>query len=296
MWLEMQRRKVGEKSGMQMWGSDVKYAKKLEQAKLNKDLKEQAALRKKKKEEEKLNGLKKVQDENSNLVESEEEDDDLDDGDDTFVPPPSFELQYPCPAPEVPQLSRKLTEEEEKEVAVLVDLLLGDRLGSCAPLVVRYLGRAKEKRNKMPILNTAKSSLRYNVSPAAAAAIATGFLQDLIASGHLSSELAYMACDPSKLVWARKAAMAQSKEADQERMEEEEITAVYFDGRRDKTRALVPDIHGKLHPRIIKEEHIAVTVEPSGKYLTHFTPPPAVHPEKPALKEAEALYEVSWSY
>ena len=41
--------KVGEKSAMQMRGSDVKYAKKLEQARLNKDLKEQAALRKKEK-------------------------------------------------------------------------------------------------------------------------------------------------------------------------------------------------------------------------------------------------------
>ena len=43
--LEMKGRKIGEKSGMQKRGSDVKYAKKLEQAKVNKDLKEQAALR-----------------------------------------------------------------------------------------------------------------------------------------------------------------------------------------------------------------------------------------------------------
>ena len=43
--LEMKGRNIGEKSGMQMRGSDVKYAKKLEQAKVNKDLKEQAALR-----------------------------------------------------------------------------------------------------------------------------------------------------------------------------------------------------------------------------------------------------------
>ena len=86
--------------------------------------------------------------------------------------------------------------------------------------------------------------------------------------------------------------MAKSRTIDQERMEGEEITAVYFDGRKDKTRALVPDIHGKMHPRIIKEEHVAVTVEPSGRYLTHFTSPPAVHPQKPAFKEAESLFEV----
>ena len=141
-------------------------------------------------------------------------------------------------------------------------------------------------------MNTATASLRYNVSPAAAAAIATGYLQDLIANGHLPLDLSYLACDPSKLVRARKAAMVQSKAVDKERLGEEKITAVYFDGRRDLTRAVVPDVHGKLHPRIIKEEHIAVTVEPSGKYLTHFTSPSAVHPEKPAFKEAEALFEV----
>ena len=290
VWLDMQRRKVGEKSGMQMRGSDIKYAKKLEQAKANKDLKEQAALKKQKKDEEagiRLNRL--VQDENSNLHECEDEDGDIDDSDDDFVPLPSCALL--CSA-EVVQLSRKLTEEEVKEAAALVDLLLEDRLGQYAPLVARYLGRAKEKRNNMPVMNTATASLRYNVSPAAAAAIATGFLQDLIANGHLPLDLSYLACDPSKLVRARKAAMVQSKAVDKERLEEEKITAVYFDGRRDLTRALVPDVHGKLHPRIIKEEHIAVTVEPSGKYLTHFTPPSAVHPEKPAFKEAESLFEV----
>jgi hypothetical protein len=37
---------------------------------------------------------------------------------------------------------------------------------------------------------------------------------------------------------------------------------------------------------------VAVTVEPSGHYLTRFTPPPAHHPEKPAFKEAEALFEI----
>ena len=86
--------------------------------------------------------------------------------------------------------------------------------------------------------------------------------------------------------------MAESKGKDKEKGEEEKVTGIYFDGRRDKTRALIPDSAGKMHPRIIKEEHVAVTVEPSGKYLAHFTPPPAVHPEKPAQKEAECLFEL----
>ena len=55
---------------------------------------------------------------------------------------------------------------------------------------------------------------------------------------------------------------------------------------------MVPDARGQLHPKIIKEEHVSVTWEPHGRYLTHFTPEPAVHPDKPAKKVAEALYDV----
>ena len=58
----------------------------MEQAKVNKDLKEQAALKKQKKDEEagiSLNRL--VQDENSNLHECEDKDGDSDDSDDDFV-------------------------------------------------------------------------------------------------------------------------------------------------------------------------------------------------------------------
>ena len=104
--------------------------------------------------------------------------------------------------------------------------------------------------------------------------------------------MSYLAIDPSKIVRARKVSMNKSREEDREKDGEEKITGIYFDGRKDKTRALIPDSFGKVHPRIVKEEHISVTVEPSGKYLTHFTPLPAKYPEKPALKEAESLFGI----
>jgi hypothetical protein len=44
--------------------------------------------------------------------------------------------------------------------------------------------------------------------------------------------------------------------------------------------------------RMIKEEHIAVTEEPVGKYLTHSVPEDPIYPEKPALKTAQALYTI----
>ena len=70
------------------------------------------------------------------------------------------------------------------------------------------------------------------------------------------------------------------------------IEAIYFDGRKDKTRVMVEDSLGRLHPRVVKEDHISVTAEPEGRYLAHFTPEAAIHPDKPAKKVAEGLHAV----
>ena len=108
---------------------------------------------------------------------------------------------------------------------------------------------------------------------------------DLIAAGHLEPEMAYLACDPSKVMRARQAAMTRSKAKDNANYDHEQIIGMGYDGRRDKqTRAMVPDSTGKLRMRIITEEHEAVTEEPSGRYLTHFTP------EAPSSSERSALH------
>ncbi|KAG0727262.1 hypothetical protein GWK47_035023 [Chionoecetes opilio] len=59
---------------------------------------------------------------------------------------------------------------------------------------------------------------------------------------------------------------------------------------------MVPDSYGKLHPRLIREEHVSVTEEPSGRYLCHFVPEDPVPPEKPAFKVAQALYDLLVTY
>ena len=131
------------------------------------------------------------------------------------------------------------------------------------------------------------------MSPSAAATIASEFLKDLIAAGHLDPDMAYLACDPSKLYRARKAAMEDAREQDLEKHKEAKIVGMGYDGRKDKhTRAMVEDSHGMVKMRMIKEEHISVTEEPDGKYLTHFVPEDPIYPEKPALKTAQALYTI----
>ena len=50
--------------------------------------------------------------------------------------------------------------------------------------------------------------------------------------------------------------MKSARAKDKEKIKDSEIIGISFDGRKDLTRALIPDSTGKLHPRIIKEQHI----------------------------------------
>ena len=150
----------------------------------------------------------------------------------------------------------------------------------------------------MPASGKLTSSLainapRFGISRAATGAIATAFLQDLIAAGHLNPEMSYLACDPNKIARARQAAMKESQVRDNQKYESGEIIGMGYDGRRDKhTRAMVADSTGKMKMRIVTEEHEAVTEEPSGRYLTHFVPEIPVSSEKPALKVAQGLLDI----
>ena len=128
------------------------------------------------------------------------------------------------------------------------------------------------------------------MSPAAAAAILSSYLKDLISAGHLSPEKSYLACDPSKLYRARKKVMADSRCKDKIERESGKIKGMSYDGRKDRvTRVMVCDSLGKKKIRVISEEHESVTEEPSGMYLTHFVPKAPIGNEKPALKVAQGL-------
>ena len=64
---------------------------------------------------------------------------------------------------------------------------------------------------------------RYGVSRAATGAIATAFLQDLIAAGHLDPKMSYLACDPNKIARARQAVMEVSQMRDNQNYESDKI-------------------------------------------------------------------------
>ena len=153
--------------------------------------------------------------------------------------------------------------------------------------------RRKElgNRNLLPIPNTAATSLRYGQSPTETAAIASAFLLDLINGGILPAEYSYLALDKNKVQRARSKMMKVASETGVQDTLEDEIKGIFFDGRKNLTRVMIHDEQtGRYHPRLQKQNHIAVTSEPDGNYRFHFTPPEAVPPSKPAREEALALF------
>ena len=66
--------------------------------------------------------------------------------------------------------------------------------------------------------------------------VATAYLQDLIAAGFMAPEMSYLACDPSKLARARKAAMESSREKNKDKYKTEKIVGIGYDGGETNTQ------------------------------------------------------------
>ena len=73
----------------------------------------------------------------------------------------------------------------------------------------------------------------------------------MIVAVHLSEQMDFLAMDPNKLTRTRQSVMTRAKEKEKVRATEEKIESIYFDGRKDKTRAMVPDARGQLQPKIM---------------------------------------------
>ena len=68
-------------------------------------------------------------------------------------------------------------------------------------VISRKTSKKKEvgQRNLLPLPNTARASLRYELSSTETAAVASSFLLDLIEGGVLSKEFSYLAVDKCKI-------------------------------------------------------------------------------------------------
>ena len=172
----------------------------------------------------------------------------------------------------------------------------GDESNTSSQLLSRKGAKVRRqdisKRNMLPIPNTARASLRYELSSTETAAVAFSFLLDLIEGGILSQEFSYLTLDKSKVQRWRNQVMFQASEIAGNMTTDETIKGIFFDARKDNTLYNEKDtVTGRFHSKIKKESHVSVTSEPDGKYRFHFTPEEALAPYKPTYMEAKGIYE-----
>lgn len=125
---------------------------------------------------------------------------------------------------------------------------------------------AEAGQMRIPLQNLAKEADRYGISDRATASLATAVLIDF---GIITKDDQSLVIDKNKVRRERiKLRKTLHKDV---RQTSESITAIYFDGRKDKTLSKVMRDNKWLSDVTI-EEHYVLLVEPSGEYLTHVTP------------------------
>ena len=120
-------------------------------------------------------------------------------------------------------------------------------------------------RNMQNLENLAEACDRFNLDSNAIAYACNAFLKDI---GMLTcqSTLDRKKVDRSRIKYRKK-----QRDLELERQKKDKITAVYHDGRRDKT-LVSKTINGITRNVVEVEEHISIIEEPGSRYLSHVTP------------------------
>ena len=147
----------------------------------------------------------------------------------------------------------------------------------------------------MKIQNTAIAAIKYEVSNTAVAAIASGFLKDLVEAKIVPESAIYLLLDKNKVHRAKDKVMSECQNIGENRFECEDISSILFDGRSDKTNVLNNEDNmmslnneetKNFYPSVKKEDHYTLTDE-YGKYLHHLTKEEI--PKKSKIKPAEHI-------
>ena len=126
--------------------------------------------------------------------------------------------------------------------------------------------KSKGKYNTVKLEKTAEACDRYLISDRAGAAVANAVLFDY----GVIEEDSDLVIGPSKLGDERhKYRMNTLQEANENL---EDITSLYFDGKKIVTKNMIQKSNGKWHPVMKCEDHYAIVIEPGSEYLTHVTP------------------------
>ena len=106
---------------------------------------------------------------------------------------------------------------------------------------------------------------RTGVSDRAASFIASSVLEDV---GSIQKEDFNSVIDRNKIRRARKRVCPEHQQNDKITLL---LQGIYFDGRKDKTKAR-EKIDNVKHKRTVLEEHVVLVQEPESHYVGHFTP------------------------
>ena len=136
---------------------------------------------------------------------------------------------------------------------------------------------ASSSEPKVDLSGVAREADRFNVSTRATAALITAAL---IAYGIVTKD------DTSACVTRCKIRHAVEKyRKTVDILGDEEIKAIYLDGRKDETKQKSKDESGTIRYKTSKEEHYVLTSEPEGTYITH-----VVVSDGKAITITEAVY------
>ena len=138
-------------------------------------------------------------------------------------------------------------------------------------------------QNRKQLRNLAMICDRYGVSARAGAAIANAALAD---TGVISADDQTFVIDKNKLRRSIDKFREERKIEDAQNLVEAQGEAYYMDGKKDITLFTDRDDNGKQFNHYKEEEHVSVSSEPGGKYVTHLTPVDGT-----GAKVAEAVFE-----
>ena len=127
----------------------------------------------------------------------------------------------------------------------------------------------EKAQNRQDLRNLSMICDRYGVSSRAGAAIANAALAD---AGVISATNQTNVIDKNKLRRAIDRYREERKVADHEDLIDAQGEAYYFDGKKDSTLFVGKDDNNKQYNYYQEEEHISMSSEPGGKYVTHLTP------------------------
>src|SRR5688572_431723 len=127
--------------------------------------------------------------------------------------------------------------------------------------------RKRARYNTTDITNIALASLRHHTGLRETAEIATAAWID---AGLVTQFDTTLVIDHNKVRRAQERVMKELDAKFEDEIQQNGISCIFFDGRRDETKVMLKaEVHGKMYPGLVKEEHITVCMEPGSRYLWH---------------------------